>query len=680
MSDDTKTALSPTVEPRGISDEDYDAIASAVMETERGRWFLAEYAKRNRVADTQVVLTALERLEARLGSTATAPASDDASVAVLGHNVLDLAEAIVQVKHEVLELGGGSADGEDRFNSAQLELSAIIDQTEQATGEILEAAEKVQEVLWTLREEGANTTHCDIIESKIIDIYTACSFQDLTGQRSSKVIKLVAYVEKRVNAMIKVMGLSEADVTATAKTSVAEPGTSEAEGNASAVSPDGGDTRPDAHLLNGPALEGHGIEQGDVDAMFDTPGANDEPLAQNDAAQPTIADDGETQLDEDAKSEGSLDQHAAEEDTAEENTPDRGSLGTEAASEAAKEETDSAPDVECIDGSDMELDSTVDDVANPETLVTNAAIVELHDAEILNQPAEVEHLAGAVVKSDTPGTLVDVEPLDFQASPTASDVSKEIEDDDQDFGRVSHRENGRMIINLPDDFVVDEVETLPDKGDVDKAPAPDADPSDSSKEARSSEGAKPATVSPEEHPGQDIFDVDDLSEQASEDGDADAASTLLEFEHESVEAAAALDTEPDMFVAGEDDAVTEETATGQDRADGPESTPEDLLEIAEDSEVELDAAFTDAAFTEATAQEADVLDGEISSSDEDADVEQELDEEVLTAAKDALDTLEEATDEPADQVAATDDEIDQTQVEQAEALSFTDEERIALFS
>lgn len=47
-----------------LSEQDYESIAEAVMETARGRWFLAEYAKRNRQSDTQTILTALKKLEA----------------------------------------------------------------------------------------------------------------------------------------------------------------------------------------------------------------------------------------------------------------------------------------------------------------------------------------------------------------------------------------------------------------------------------------------------------------------------------------------------------------------------------------------------------------------------------------------------------------------------------------
>ena len=49
--------------PANLSEADYDAIEGAVMETARGRWFLAEYARRNRHADTTMLLKALDRIE-----------------------------------------------------------------------------------------------------------------------------------------------------------------------------------------------------------------------------------------------------------------------------------------------------------------------------------------------------------------------------------------------------------------------------------------------------------------------------------------------------------------------------------------------------------------------------------------------------------------------------------------
>lgn len=46
-----------------LEERDYEAIEAAVMETARGRWFLKEYARRNRAADTDMLLSAIDRLE-----------------------------------------------------------------------------------------------------------------------------------------------------------------------------------------------------------------------------------------------------------------------------------------------------------------------------------------------------------------------------------------------------------------------------------------------------------------------------------------------------------------------------------------------------------------------------------------------------------------------------------------
>jgi hypothetical protein len=57
-----KASNASSLRPRA----DFEEIEAAVMETARGRWFLAEYARRHRAADTAAVLEALARLEARL--------------------------------------------------------------------------------------------------------------------------------------------------------------------------------------------------------------------------------------------------------------------------------------------------------------------------------------------------------------------------------------------------------------------------------------------------------------------------------------------------------------------------------------------------------------------------------------------------------------------------------------
>src|SRR5437660_12929624 len=71
---DEAFALSPISARAALpSEADYDAIREAFMETSRGRWFLGEYAKRNRNADTSMVLDAVARIEETLAQQQPAP-------------------------------------------------------------------------------------------------------------------------------------------------------------------------------------------------------------------------------------------------------------------------------------------------------------------------------------------------------------------------------------------------------------------------------------------------------------------------------------------------------------------------------------------------------------------------------------------------------------------------------
>jgi chemotaxis protein CheZ len=239
---------------------EFDMIHEAVQETFRGRWFLAEYARRMRSADTLAVLSALERMEARLSAgKPQAQAAVAAPAPATGYDrlkldIMDMAEAIARTK---VEIAGMRPPGEEqgRIAEASVELDAIVTTTATATSDILAAAEQVQEIAWTLREQGFEGEVCDILDAKATDIYTACSFQDLTGQRTRKVIGLLADLEGRIDAMVDIW-------------SGGEPAPA-------AEKP----ARADRHLLNGPALPGQGLDQGDVDTVMQLRAAQPEAVA-----------------------------------------------------------------------------------------------------------------------------------------------------------------------------------------------------------------------------------------------------------------------------------------------------------------------------------------------------------------------------------------------------------------
>ena len=150
MADDA-FALSPISARASMPTEaDYEAICSAFMETARGRWFLGEYGKRNRNADTRMVLDAIERIETTLASQKAATSL----------SLLDLLPAIA----------GLIADAEQRI----LDTLPKSD-SRPATEPIQRAAGILRDVAWTLRESGADTRVCDLLDVQAKAIVDGCT-------------------------------------------------------------------------------------------------------------------------------------------------------------------------------------------------------------------------------------------------------------------------------------------------------------------------------------------------------------------------------------------------------------------------------------------------------------------------------------------------------------------------
>ena len=176
--------------------------------------------------------------------------------------ILEMAKAIAKTRTEIEAM---RTDGDDdHLSVASGEMDAIVQSTEKATNDILQAAEKIQEVAWRLREVGSEETACEEIDNYATEIYMACSFQDLTGQRTTKVVRVLQYLEARINAMVDIWGLGEAGGS-----------------NEPAADRTQADERPDAHPLNGPQVENEALGQDNIDALL-----GDEPFAAIDQQEP----------------------------------------------------------------------------------------------------------------------------------------------------------------------------------------------------------------------------------------------------------------------------------------------------------------------------------------------------------------------------------------------------------
>src|ERR1043166_7858070 len=136
--------------PADLSQADYEAIEGAVMETARGRWFLAEYARRNRHADTETILMAIERIAAQLRDAQGAAAAER-----VRRELAEMATAIARTRAEIAALRPGE-DGDGTLHETTEELDSIVQATERATSDIMAAAEQIQEIAWTGRGQGGD--------------------------------------------------------------------------------------------------------------------------------------------------------------------------------------------------------------------------------------------------------------------------------------------------------------------------------------------------------------------------------------------------------------------------------------------------------------------------------------------------------------------------------------------
>ena len=158
----------------------------------------------------------------------------------------DIAEFIRTARDEISALRPNDIRNE-RLPTAGAELDAVVRDTEQATDSIMSHAEEVM-----CAEPGNDpAAYKALVDERMLDIIEACSFQDLTGQRVSKVVSTLTHIEERVTAFAAAMGVQDA-------------ATEESEE----------DRRKRELLLNGPAMDGPETDQADIDAMFaDAPAA-----------------------------------------------------------------------------------------------------------------------------------------------------------------------------------------------------------------------------------------------------------------------------------------------------------------------------------------------------------------------------------------------------------------------
>ena len=160
--------------------------------------------------------------------------------------------AISRTKQEIATLHVTGFHGQSMSRMTH-ELDAVVNGTEQATQSILAMVEDIDQFASTLIEQGKDDAEKMIgreIQDRVVKVFEACNFQDITGQRISKVVNTWKFIEGHIGQMMEIWGGIDAfkDFMPDAP-----------------AEPEGDDA-----LLNGPKLDndaGH-ASQDDIDALF----------------------------------------------------------------------------------------------------------------------------------------------------------------------------------------------------------------------------------------------------------------------------------------------------------------------------------------------------------------------------------------------------------------------------
>jgi chemotaxis protein CheZ len=159
--------------------------------------------------------------------------------------VESLARYIVTAKSEIAALRPDEIMS-DHIPSATDELDAIVGSTEEATNGILQAMETLEGLTAEM-----DPAMAEKVTEAVTLVYESCNFQDITGQRITKVVKALKHIEHKVDALVAAFG------DEIAKYKAAHPAPEKTD-----------DKMSDAALLNGPQLAANAGKQDDIDALL----------------------------------------------------------------------------------------------------------------------------------------------------------------------------------------------------------------------------------------------------------------------------------------------------------------------------------------------------------------------------------------------------------------------------
>ncbi len=200
---------------------------------------IVNYIRKDREGDISLV-EIMSLAELMVGSMQTFFKELDTSIY---KEFRELADYIGTAKNEIGRLQANDLS-DNYIPSAGEELDAIVAATESATNTIMEAAENIMEA-----DPANSDAYQGVVNDAVMEIFEACSFQDITGQRITKIVETLQHIDDRVSRFAEALGANDVG-------GHYDQGESERE------------QRKQDLLLNGPQALGIAVSQDDIDALL----------------------------------------------------------------------------------------------------------------------------------------------------------------------------------------------------------------------------------------------------------------------------------------------------------------------------------------------------------------------------------------------------------------------------
>lgn len=186
----------PEIEQPLDVDAEYRAIEGALLETARGRWFLAEHSKRSRRLESVQLEAALDQLKSSMRDP-------PALVGQLRAELENIQDLLDKAKADLMAREGIDARQADGLHAP----SAILD-----------AAEQLHAHAWSLQAQEIDTEVCEKIGLQTARIFALSARQAQESQRAKRQAETLDEISDRITGIIRSIILEIGGAEATAPT------------------------------------------------------------------------------------------------------------------------------------------------------------------------------------------------------------------------------------------------------------------------------------------------------------------------------------------------------------------------------------------------------------------------------------------------------------------------------